>query len=93
MVDAVPYPTDTLQAHFGALARDGISCESCHHMVLGKADSARYAKQPQNRCIEQRQQFLNADNKGFARTFTGSFFVGVAEYHLRPVRRTPNRSR
>jgi cytochrome c553 len=76
MVDAIPYPANTMQSHFGGLARDGISCESCHHMVLGKADTARYAAQPQNRCIEQRQQFLNPDNKGFARTFTGSFFIG-----------------
>ena len=76
MVDAIPYPVPTLQSHFGALARDGISCEACHHMVLGKADTAKFADQPQNRCVEQRQQFLNGDNKDFARTFTGSFFIG-----------------
>ncbi|WP_216856283.1 hypothetical protein [Acidisphaera sp. S103] len=76
MVDAIPYPVPTLQSHFGALARDGISCEACHHMVLGKADTAKFANQPQNRCVEQRQQFLNPDNKDFARTFTGSFFIG-----------------
>jgi hypothetical protein len=76
MVDAIPYPANTPQSHFGGLARDGISCAACHHMVLGKADTARYAEEPQNRCIEQRQQFLNPDNKGFARTFTGSFLIG-----------------
>jgi hypothetical protein len=76
MVDAVPFPADTPQSHFGALARDGISCETCHHMVLGKADTAKFVNQPQNRCVAQRQDFLNADNTGFARTFTGSFFVG-----------------
>jgi cytochrome c553 len=79
MVDAVPFPSDNSQAslaHFGGLARDGVSCAACHHMVLGKADTARFAGQPQNRCVEQRQDLLNADNKGFARTFTGSFFIG-----------------
>jgi hypothetical protein len=76
MVDAIPYPAPTLQSHFGGLARDGISCESCHHMVLGKADTVKFAKEPQNRCVEQRQELLNADNTGFARTFTGSFFIG-----------------
>ena len=55
MVDAIPYPVPTPQSHFGALARDGISCEACHHMVLGKADTTRYAKEPQNLCVEQRQ--------------------------------------
>ena len=75
-VDAIPGQADTPQSHYGALARDGISCEACHHMVLGKADTDRYAEEPQNRCVAQRQQFLNPDNEGFARTFTGSFLVG-----------------
>ena len=79
MVDAVPYPAGNPQAalaHFGGLARDGIACDSCHHMVLGKADTAKFEKQPQNRCVAERQQMLNPDNTGFGRTFTGSFFVG-----------------
>jgi hypothetical protein len=77
MVDAVPYRSgDPRAARFGGLARDGISCEVCHHMVLGEADTARFAGQPQNRCVAERQQSLNADNERFARTFTGSFFVG-----------------
>ena len=79
MVDAIPFPANNPQAglsHFGGLARDGVSCAACHHMVLSKADTAHSAREPQNRCIEQRQQFLNADNVGFARTFSGSFFVG-----------------
>ncbi len=79
MVDAVPFPADNKQAalaHFGGLARDGISCDTCHHMVLGKADTAKFEKQPQNRCVAERQALLNADNTGFGRTFTGSFFVG-----------------
>ncbi len=79
IVDAVPFPSDNRQAplaHFGGLARDGISCNSCHHMVLGKVDTARFANQPQNRCVAERQDLLNAGNKDFGRTFTGSFFVG-----------------
>jgi cytochrome c553 len=92
MVDAIPYPANTPQSHFGGLARDGISCEACHHMVLGTADTARYANEPQNRCVEQRQQFLNPDNKGFARTFTGSFLVGDPDKLYGPFeepKRTP----
>src|SRR5215218_3678309 len=78
-VDAVPYPPDNPSAplaHYGALARDGISCTSCHRMVLGKTDEAKYAGQPQNKCVEQRQQELNPGLAGFAKTFTGSFLVG-----------------
>jgi hypothetical protein len=82
MVNAVPFPADNGQAklaHFGGLARDGISCAACHHMVLGKVDTARYEAQPQNRCVPERQDFLNPDNTGFARTFTGSFFIGPTD--------------
>ncbi|MFL5050343.1 MAG: hypothetical protein ACJ8D4_09555, partial [Xanthobacteraceae bacterium] len=78
-VDAVPYPPDNPSAplaHYGALARDGISCTSCHRMVLGKTDEAKYAGQPQNKCVEERQQELNPGLAGFAKTFTGSFLVG-----------------
>jgi hypothetical protein len=78
MVDAVPWPDDNPtapHANYGMLARDGISCTSCHRMVFGeKADAV--AGEPQNACIAERQAFLNPDNSGFARTFTGSFFVG-----------------
>ncbi len=92
MVDAIPNPANTPQSHFGGLARDCISCAACHHMVLGKAETARYAKEPQNCCIEQRQQFLNPDNRGFARTFTGSFLVGDPDKLYGPFdgpKRTP----
>ena len=78
-VNAIPYPAGNPQAslaRFGALARDGISCAACHHMVLGKTDTAKYSGQPQNRCVKQRQDLLNPGTAGFARTFTGSFFVG-----------------
>ncbi len=78
-VDAVPFPIanpSAAQASLGALARDGVSCTACHHMVLGKADTAKYQDAPQNACVKQRQDFLNPGTSGFARTFTGSFLVG-----------------
>ena len=77
-VQAAPWPAGNPQAHlapYGALARDGISCTACHRMLVGEAGGPA-AKDPQNRCVDQRQAFLNPDNKGFARTFTGSFLVG-----------------
>src|SRR5205807_405590 len=80
-VDAIPYPTTTSDvvtrlAAYGALARDGISCTACHHMVLGEKDSGAVRNDPQNKCVEQRQTKLNPDLIGFAKTFTGSFLVG-----------------
>lgn len=77
--NAVPWPDGNPTAplaRYGALARDGISCTACHHMVLGKADTEKFKDQPQNRCVAERQQFLNPGETGFARTFTGSFLVG-----------------
>ena len=79
-VDAVPYPAgNPLAGHaiYGALARDGVSCTACHRMVLGQEATAKFQNAPQNRCVAQRQQALNPDNTGFARTFTGSFLVGA----------------
>lgn len=80
-VNKIPYSKDnpdpvTALANYGALARDGISCASCHHMVLGKEDSAKYAGQPQNVCVDEKQKALNPDFTGFASTFTGAFLVG-----------------
>ena len=87
-VNAIPYvpptsdvarsPTDpvTALANYGALARDGISCTSCHRMVLGKEDTEKYKNQPQNACVDERQQALNPGLSSFASTFTGSFLVG-----------------
>jgi hypothetical protein len=77
--DAVPWPDGNPSAplaKYGALARDGISCTACHHMVLGKADTEKFKDQPQNRCVAERQAFLNPGEAGFAKTFTGSFLVG-----------------
>jgi hypothetical protein len=79
MADAVPYPADNPSAghaNYGALARDGISCLSCHRMVLGEAKTKKYAGTPENHCVQERQEFLNPKLKGFGKTFTGSFLVG-----------------
>ena len=78
-VDAVPYPPRSAMAklaQYGALARDGVSCAACHHMVLGEKDSAPVSSAPQNQCVKQRQAALNPGLSKLAATFTGSFFVG-----------------
>jgi hypothetical protein len=79
MANAVPYPAgnpSAEHANYGALARDGISCLSCHRMVLFKDASEKVANKPENHCVQERQAFLNPDLKGFGKTFTGSFLVG-----------------
>ncbi len=81
-LNAVPFPAgnpDARLAPLAALARDGVSCTACHHMVLGKADTAKFQGEPQNRCVTQRQDALNPGTTGFARTFTGSFLVGATD--------------
>ncbi|NIV76147.1 MAG: hypothetical protein GWN37_15335 [Gammaproteobacteria bacterium] len=80
--NAVPWPSGNPSApvaRYGALARDGISCTACHRMVLGETDTAKVRGLPQNRCVAERQAFLNPSNSGFAKTFTGSFMVGPAD--------------
>ncbi|EWY42404.1 hypothetical protein N825_00190 [Skermanella stibiiresistens SB22] len=77
--DAVPFPAGNPtagHATYGALARDGVSCTSCHRMALGAEATAQFKDAPQNACIDERQAFLNPDATGFAKTFTGSFLVG-----------------
>jgi hypothetical protein len=78
--NAVPYPSGNptaVNASYAALARDGISCTTCHHVVLG-ADAEKYRSLPANRCVAQKQASFNppATHSGFALTFTGTFFVG-----------------
>jgi hypothetical protein len=76
---AIPYPAGNPQARlasYGALARDGITCTSCHRMLPGQGPENPAIDQPQNACVRQRQDFLNPANKGFAKTFTGSFLLG-----------------
>ena len=77
--NAKPYPSDNPQVHlanYGALARDGISCTACHHMLVGKGPEDPAINAPENHGVLARQQFLNPQNTGFAATFTGSFLVG-----------------
>ena len=78
MVDATPFPSDAPAAkiaNYGALARDGVSCTTCHRMALGAAaDAVRDA--PQNSCVAARQALLNPHATKFAATVTGSFLVG-----------------
>ncbi len=86
MVDAVPYPHDSKDAalaDYGALARDGISCTTCHRMDL-VSDPATLLAKPENACVAERQDLLNPDNTGFARTFTGSFPVGAPDRIVGP---------
>jgi hypothetical protein len=47
-------------------------------MVLGQADAEKYHRAPQNACVLERQEALNHELTGFAKTFTGSFLVGPA---------------
>jgi hypothetical protein len=81
---AVPYPKDDPLAPFGALARDGISCTACHRMLPGEGPENPAMAQPQNRCLKERQDLLNPDNRGFARTFTGSFLIGPPDELIGP---------
>jgi hypothetical protein len=86
-VDAVPFGAADTGSHlwsYGALARDGITCAACHHMVLGKQDGARHGDEPQNKCVNERQAFLTPEFSGFARTFTGSFLLGAPDVLFGP---------
>ncbi len=84
---AVPYPAGNpleALADYGALARDGITCTSCHRMLPGQGPESPAIDQPQNNCVKERQDFLNPGNKGFAKTFTGSYLVGAPDQILGP---------
>jgi hypothetical protein len=85
MVDATPLEGDARKAHarFGALARDGVTCLACHRTALGE-EALRQAGAPQNACIAGRQEALNADLKGFAKTFTGAFPIVEPDRVLGP---------
>ncbi|WP_404379954.1 hypothetical protein [Caenispirillum salinarum] len=84
MANAIPLGTtpgtpEALAANYGGLARDGISCMACHRMVLGEEAEAAVKDQPQNNCVEARQEFLNPNESGFAKTFTGSYMVSAPD--------------
>jgi hypothetical protein len=81
-LDALPDATDASVrrlANYGALARDGVSCTACHRMVLGNASETKHHGEAQNACVLERQQAVNPDLSGFARTFTGSFLTGAPD--------------
>ena len=80
--NVVPFPyTDASWPHqaqaasYAGLARDGISCTTCHHLALDE-QAERYADAPWNTCIKQKQKSLNPTFTGLAATFTGSFPLG-----------------
>ncbi|HEV2957293.1 MAG TPA: hypothetical protein VGX95_14335 [Xanthobacteraceae bacterium] len=77
-VNVEPLEPGARQSHaaaYGALARDGITCNACHQMALTAAERAKFASAPQNACLAERQNALAGDLKGFARTLSGSFFM------------------
>jgi hypothetical protein len=69
-------------SNYGALARDGISCTSCHHAIFKRENIAGHFENgtpdAQNKCVLERQQFINpgVGHSTLAATFTGSFMVG-----------------
>lgn len=82
---AVPFPNDDASwphvaqmASYAGLARDGISCSSCHQLAIND-EAEKYANAPWNTCIHQKQKSLNPTFSGFAATFSGSFPVGAAD--------------
>lgn len=86
-VNAVPFPAGNpgaAHATYGALARDGVSCTACHHMLVGQGADSPAAKEPQNACLEERRRFLNPGLRGFASSFTGTFPVGAPDELLGP---------
>lgn len=60
------------EAKYGALARDGISCTTCHHLRPGSDDEYPAG----NRCIKLKQKALNPTQTDLAATFTGTFEIG-----------------
>ncbi len=80
VANAIPYPSGNptaANASYGALARDGISCTTCHHVVLG-AEAEKDRRLPANRCVDQKQKWFNppSTHDGFALTFSGNFLLG-----------------
>jgi hypothetical protein len=77
-IDAVPYPPDNPTAklaHYAALARDGVACNTCHSMALSAKDIAKVEGESQNACLAERQERINPGLTGLAKTFTGNFLL------------------
>lgn len=85
-LNATPFPAGphAKNATYGALGRDGVSCTTCHTMALSEAERTKAIREPQNSCVAERQALLNPSNKGFARTFTGSFLTGAPDRIIGP---------
>lgn len=80
MLDAVPYPPGNPAAqlaHYAALGRDGVACNSCHAMALGAKEMRKAESEPQNACLAERQERANPGLTGLARTFTGNFLLAA----------------
>jgi hypothetical protein len=69
------WPHQAQAASYAALARDGISCATCHYLALNE-EAEKYDDAPWNICIKQKQKSLNPSFTGLAATFTGSFPLG-----------------
>jgi hypothetical protein len=86
MVNQIPVANGDAPAgshpNYGALARDGIACTSCHRAIFEEADIAAQFENglpnAQNKCVIERQKFINPglDHNSLAATFTGSYLVG-----------------
>jgi hypothetical protein len=89
MLGAMPHPNDHPLAalgNYGALARDGVSCMSCHQIAVGSADRKKVADQPQNICMAERQDWFNPGLSGLAKTFTGAFLTQPPDRTTGPFR-------
>ena len=71
---------NALAASYGALARDGISCSTCHLY----RDWSYKGNAQGNRCIQLKQKALNPTQTKLAATFTGTFLVGPRDEVLGP---------
>jgi len=94
-LDAIPYQADAEVrelAHYAALGRDGVSCNACHGMALGRAAVAAAQSQPQNACIAERQERTNPGLSGLARTFSGNFVLGPPDKIYGPFREPKQKS-
>ncbi|MCB1600535.1 MAG: hypothetical protein KDI66_11025 [Xanthomonadales bacterium] len=69
------WPHQAQAASYAGLARDGISCSTCHQLALFE-EADKFADAPWNTCIKQKQKSLNPTFTGFAATFSGSFPLG-----------------
>ena len=95
-VDAVPFPDANPRArlaHYGALARDGISCTACHHMVLGKEDTDKHRGAAAEQVRERTSGLAQSRAHGFRQDLHRQLPARRARRPLRAVSRSRSRSR